>query len=318
MTLFTSKIRIVIAGIGGVGGYFGGQLARHYEKNNEAEIIFFARGENEKAIRQNGLKVESTIGEFIAKPKLVTSDASEIGKADFLIICTKSYDLEQTLLQLSPCINESTVILPLLNGIDNYEKTKNCFPKNEVWQGCVYIVSRLINPGIIKQMGNKRLLFFGSKNGNSEKLKQLETIFLNAGIEAYLSKEIEQTIWEKFLFISSIATMTSYMNTSVGLVLSHSESKSLLLTLLAELKKIAEAKQIILPENIIEIIMNKLRALPADITSSMHTDFQKGKLTELDSLTGIVVKLGRQYGVATPTYEKLYNELRGKIDNNLF
>jgi 2-dehydropantoate 2-reductase len=131
MTLFTSKIRIVIAGIGGVGGYFGGQLARHYEKNKEAEIIFFARGENEKAIRQNGLKVESTIGEFIAKPKLVTSDASEIGKADFLIICTKSYDLEQTLLQLSPCINESTVILPLLNGIDNYERQKTVSQKTK-------------------------------------------------------------------------------------------------------------------------------------------------------------------------------------------
>ena len=313
MAQISKPIKIVIAGIGGVGGYFGGKLAKHFENNNEVAIIFYARGENEKAIRANGLQVESGIGNFIARPALITSKASEIGIADFLILCTKSYDLEQTLLQLFPCIDHSTMILPLLNGIDSNQKIKDIFPENEVAEGCVYIVSRLVKPGVIKQMSDRRLLFFGSKTVSSEKLHQLENIFKQAGIDARLPDDIQQTIWEKFLFISPLATATSHFDASVGLVLSNPQHRAILLLLLAELKKIAESKQIHLSDNIIEKILEKMGSLPFDITSSMHTDFENKKPTELDSLTGIVVKLGQQLNVATPTYERLYNELRTKI-----
>ncbi len=310
------KIKIAIAGIGGVGGYFGALLAKHYENNDEAEIFFIARGENEKVISENGLKVESTKGNFTAYPAKTTSDADRIGIVDFLICTTKSYHLEQILLQLSPCINTSTVILPLLNGVDSNERIKSIFPDNEVWEGCVYLVSRLAAPGFIKETGNISLLFFGSSNGTKEKLKLAEHIFLNAGLEAKLSENIQQTIWEKFLFISTIATVTSYLDKSIGEVLAHNESKLLLHSLLSELKNVADKKNIVLPENIINKTIEKMIKLPYETTSSMHSDFQKGKQTEVNSLTGYVVESGRQLNVLTPTYNKIYEQLVKKTQAN--
>ena len=97
--------KIIIAGIGGVGGYFGGLLAKKFYKSATAEINFIARGEHLKEIQNNGLKVITGETEFIAKPHIATNEPSEIGIADFIIVCTKSYDLEQTIKQLKPCID---------------------------------------------------------------------------------------------------------------------------------------------------------------------------------------------------------------------
>ena len=120
-----TKTKILIAGIGGVGGYFGGLLAKHYFANTNVEIFFLARGEHLSEIRTRGLIVRKGDIEFIAKPKLATDNPVEIGIVDFIIICTKNFDLEQTIQQLFPCINTDTIILPLLNGVDSKERIQN-------------------------------------------------------------------------------------------------------------------------------------------------------------------------------------------------
>ncbi|MBJ6118602.1 2-dehydropantoate 2-reductase [Pontibacter sp. BT310] len=305
-------MKIAIAGIGGVGGYFGGLLARHYQNSDEVEIYFIARGENETAIRQQGLKIETPGSTFTATPKLVISDPAQVGEVDLLICCTKSYDLEQSITQLKPCISKDTIILPLLNGIDSYERIKAVYPENEVWEGCVYIVSRLTEPGLVTVTGDVNSLFFGSTDGTEARLESALQIFTDAGIKATLSQNIQQTIWEKYLFISTIATLTSYFNTSIGGILAKTENMDLLHSLLSELKQVANAKGIMFPENSTNAIKERMAKLPYETTSSMHTDYQKGKNAEVDSLTGYVVKLGKQLNVPTPTYEKLYTALKNK------
>src|SRR5689334_22297851 len=101
-------IKIAIAGIGGVGGYFGGLLAQHFHHSNKTGIYFIARGENEKAIQQHGLQVETVAGNFIAHPVLATHDCSQIAPVDYLVICTKGYGLENMLTQIKPCVNKGT------------------------------------------------------------------------------------------------------------------------------------------------------------------------------------------------------------------
>src|SRR5689334_7442759 len=145
-------MKIVIAGIGGVGGYFGGLLAGKYQ-NTKTEIYFLARGENLNAIRSRGLLMQTMNGEFTVHPKLATSDAREIGVADYLICCTKGYDLENVIQTCSPLMDQNTIILPLLNGVDARERIEKIFPKNEVWDGCVYLVSRLAAAGTVKETG---------------------------------------------------------------------------------------------------------------------------------------------------------------------
>lgn len=121
-----------------------------------------------------------------------------------------------------------------------------------------------------------------------------------------------QTVWEKFLFISSIATLTSYLDLSIGAILHNPQHTTLLLGLLKELKMIADAEGIVLSENIIQKTLDKLASMPYDATSSMHSDFRKGGKTEVDLLTGYVVDEGRKLGIPTLNYEQIYNALRSK------
>ncbi|HZV69357.1 MAG TPA: 2-dehydropantoate 2-reductase [Saprospiraceae bacterium] len=305
-------MKIAISGIGGLGGFFGGLLAKHYQHANDVEIVFLSRGENEKAIRRNGLQVLTVNGNFTAFPKMITSDASLIGKVDLLICCTKRYDLAENMIECSPCVNENTIILPLLNGVDSRELISAIFPNNLVLDGCVYLVARLTEPGIVMETGNISKLFFGLQTNSEPRLKLFLEIFKEAGIEATLSENIQQIIWEKFSFISPIATLTSFLDCSIGDIVADVDKKMLLGQLLSELKSIADQKGILLPENIYQITIDRMAALPKDSTSSMHSDFKKGKPTELESLTGYILKEAEVYKIAVPTYTEIFNSLQNR------
>ena len=302
-------MKIAIAGIGGVGGFFGGLLAKHYTAGS-TEIFFIARGENEKTIREKGLRMQTMNGEFTVHPALVTSDPGKAGKADLLICCIKGYDLEEAIQQCYPCITKKTIILPLLNGVDARQHIEKIYPDNEVWDGCVYLVSRVTEPGLVKETGNIRKLFFGSENGRTDMLEAAEKIFLDAGIEATWSRNIEETIWEKFLFISPIATLTSYLDKTIAEVFADPKSEKLLQQLLSEINEVAVKKGIVLPENTTAKNIDKMRSLPAGTTSSMHSDFRKGGRTEVESLTGYVVRLAQTMAVSAPVYFKMFEKLR--------
>lgn len=308
-----TKTKIIIAGIGGVGGYFGGLLASHFYDNEKVEINFFARGQHLKEIQANGLKVIKGEIEFIAKPTLATDNPVEIGISDFIIITTKSYDLEAVIKQLRPCINQDTIILPLLNGVDSKERIKDIFPDNIVLDGCAYIVSRLKQVGVIENSGNIQTLYFGLDNFVNDKLLLLENLLKEANIEISLSKNISTIIWEKFIFISPTATATSYFDKCIGELIADNEKLKMTTTLIEEVKQIAKAKQIYVSDDITEKTVNKLKALPFETTSSMHTDFKNNKPNnELKSLTEYVIKEGRKYNLATPMYMEMYEELKKK------
>ncbi len=303
-------MKILIAGIGGVGGYFGGLLAKHYHHTVEAEICFFARGEHLKKIQQFGLKVIHGNQAFIAIPSLATDNAAEIGIADILIICTKSFDLEKTIDQLKPCINEDSIILPLLNGVDSRKRIQELLPNNLVLDGCVYIVSRLKQAGIIENSGNTQKLYFGLDHFKNERLEHLENLFKQANIDATLSQNISSIIWEKYIFISATATATSYYNNFLGELLKDAEKIKTIQYLIEEVKQLAQAKGISVTEDIVEKNLHRLKSLPFDSTSSMHSDFlNKKNENELESLTGFVIRESQKLQLSTPTYEMAYAKL---------
>src|ERR1043165_1446285 len=109
------KTKIIVAGIGGVGGWFGGLLASAFSESDKVEVDFLARGEHLRQIQQRGLKMLQGEHERIAKPRLATDNATEIGICDYILVCTKSYDLEQVMMQVRPCIDQHTILIPFLN-----------------------------------------------------------------------------------------------------------------------------------------------------------------------------------------------------------
>lgn len=303
--------KIAIIGIGGVGGFVGGKLAARFADSETPEIVLVARGENEKAIRENGLKIISTKGEEIVRPKL--SSIENISNSDLIILCTKEYDLENTISSFKNFIGEKTSVLPLLNGVDITGRIRKVLPETDVWEGCIYIVSRLSAPGVIHETGNVCLVYFGGENSPSDKQKRTEEIFREAGIAAEATAEIEVKTWEKFVFISSLAAATSYLNASIGGVLADENHKKLLADLVAEIKQVAKAKRINFSDEAIEQKFDKLSSLPFEATSSMHTDFSKGNRAEIESLVGYVVREAKKLDVTVPVYEKIYDELLKKI-----
>jgi 2-dehydropantoate 2-reductase len=303
------KTRIGILGMGGVGGYFGGLLAKAYAESDSIEIIFIARGETQKTIAQNGLKIILDESEMTVFPSIVSDDPKIIGKLDYLICATKTYDIEESLLSIKKNITKNTIILPLYNGVDAPERISSLFPDNEVLQGCVYIVSMIVSTGVIKKMGTYEKLFFGSATAPIASLNKLQSIFEKASIESYLVDDIEETVWEKFIFISALASATSYLNQNIGEILDSQSSRGVYVSLLNEITMIAAVKGLNLPADIIMQTILKLEKTPHDATSSMHRDLMAGRKIELFSLTEFVVNEGAKYEIETPTYQMVLDKL---------
>ncbi len=312
-----TKTKIIIAGIGGVGGYFGGLLAKQFSESNEVDIYFLARGEHLKQIKNNGLTVVKGDTQFIARPKLATDNATEMGIADYIILSTKSYDLENTIEQLKPCIGEHTSLLPLLNGVDSAEKIKSILPNATVFNGCVYIVALLKESGVVANVGNIQKLIFGIDHTDSDKLDLLEHIFKQAAIDSTLTKNISSVLWEKFHLVGANSTATSYYKNSTGEILADNTKKEFLVSLLNEVNQIALAKGILFDKDMVSATMEKLYSFPFEATSSMQRDFQRPNApTELETITGFIVREGQKLNIETPTFNIAYQELlKGRSKN---
>ena len=301
-------IKIAFSGIGGVGGYYGGMLAAFYQHSEEVGIYFVSRGKNLETIREKGLEIHSNEKILKIHPRLATDHPAEIGHVDYLFCTTKSYDLEENLLQLQPLVAPHTIIIPLLNGADITARIRTLLPQQEVWFGCVYIGARLSAPGIITKFTQEERLWFGDPQGNREKQDQLLRILTAADIHAQNPDDIVLKIWKKFFLISVGATLTSYYDQSIGQILEiHREDYH---RLGQELLRIAKAKGIDLPEDMPDRVIADQSKMPYESTTSMHTDFKNGKRTEVESLTGYVVRAGQEYHIPTPVYEMMYEHLK--------
>lgn len=308
------KTKIVIVGLGGVGGYYGGMLAKQYADNPDIEIYFVARGAHLRKVQENGLTLITEKGTFQVHPTLATNDVTEIGTADYIIMTPKSYDLDATVEQIKPIVGSNTVILPLLNGIDNSDRIRTLLPDTEVWQGCCYIVARLNEPGVVESSGGVHRFNFGYEyKQNNERLIGFETLLKEAGIDATFHEKIMHVIWTKFFFISSTASLTSYFDVSFGALLTDEVRKATLVSVLEELLLVANAEGAEIEHTVIDKVIHQLEKLPFETTASMHSDFKAGKNTEVHGLTGAVIQLAKKHAIATPTYEKVYAELCGRM-----
>ena len=303
------KTKIAIVGTGGVGGFLGGELARRYA-GSETEIYFISRGEALRKIRERGIRVDTKEGSYTARPAAATDRPEEIGPVDYLIYCTKAYDVENGILQAAPCIGPGTVVLPFLNGVDSGERIAALLPDAEVWLGCVYVVAFIVEPGHIAEQTNGYRYLFGSPAADPAKLRRLADVFAAAGIRAWAREDIVRCVWDKFAFISTVATVTSYTDKTYGEVLGTPEYRGWLDELLREFRAVAEAKGCELSEDVEAAVIAQMERIPPETTTSMQRDFRAHRNTELESLTGYLVREGARLGVAVPTYDRMYAGLK--------
>ncbi len=306
------KIKIAFLGLGGVGGFYGGKLAKRYSRTGEVEISFIARGEHLQAIKESGIRITTDEEDFIAKPDMVTDNPSEIGEVDYVIMTTKSYDLKSSIEEIKPCIGEHTVILPLLNGGDITERIREILPDNTIWSGCSYIVSRKTRPGVIRTSGSFHKLLFGYDQGVNEQLIRFEKLLQEADVDANLAGNIREAIWKKFFFISVSASLTSYFDVGFNELVNTEEHLNMTAGMAEEFLKVAKAEGINLGENAVEQVINRSEVLPAGTTTSMHSDFKAGNRTEVETLTGVIVQLAQKHRIYVPLYETVYKALKNR------
>lgn len=302
-------MKIVFAGLGGVGGYYGAVAARFLEGKEEDRAVFLARGEHLKAIKDRGLKVITPEGEFTARPALATDDPSEAGVADVLVVAVKGYDLESAGKEFSALVHEHTVVLPLLNGVNSPEILGSVLPPCRMLNGCVYISSSIEAPGIIRQTGGSRKLFFGPTAGEAEEFRFLEEFLQKSGVDATLLEDIDEAVWTKFIFLSPFAGATSLFHRNFGEVLGGEDSASVLRGMMQEIETIARMKGISLPADIVDLSLEKGRSFPPETKSSMQLDCERGKRTEVDSLLGFVVREGERLGADVPLTRGVHDAL---------
>ena len=303
------KIKIAFLGLGGVGGFYGGMLARRYSGSDSVGIYFIARGEHLEAIKRNGIRVISDEMDFTAKPDMATDSPEEIGVMDFIILSTKSYDLADSIHFVKACIGKNTIILPLLNGGDITERIREILPENIIWSGCSYIVSRRIEPGVIKNIGNYAKLIFGYDREENQQTENFEKLLREADIDVLLSKNIRESVWKKFYFISVSASLTSYFDVGFNELVDTEDRLNMTVWMAEEFLKVAKAEGIDMGENAVEQVVNRAEILPEGTTTSMHSDFKAGNCTEVETLTGVVVQLAQKHGIYVPLYETVYKKL---------
>ncbi len=296
-------MKIGIVGAGGVGGFLAALLS-----SSGQEVYLLARGKNLEAIKRSGICVLLKDKKVCAKPK-VAKDAGEFGvKVDVLIFCTKGYDLEAAARNAAPIVSDETLLIPLGNGVGNAQRVKNLYPNNPVANGAIYIVSHLKEPGLVEVKGKGAYVVVGMDGELSSVLRKLGEAMEKAGIKVKISEDITTEVWKKFLLISAMATLTSYYNEPMGAVVQkHSKELD---EILHEILAVGKAEGAKIDEGDVERVKEQLQKVPYDSPTSMWLDFKAKKETELEELSGFVVKRAKLHGIKTPLMKKCYEELK--------
>ena len=300
-------MRISVFGAGGIGGFFGGVLARSSEG-----VTLIARGAHLEAIRANGLTVKSQVlGDFTV-PVRATDDPREVGPVDLILFCVKTYDLEAAAEQARPLLGENTVLIPVQNGIEVPDQLARLLGEKHVLGGLTYVGGSIEVPGVVAQRGKTGGLVFGElQGGKSPRAERILNALRQAGLDATLEADIHGKMWEKFIVISATGGVLALLRQPFGPIFASPEGSQLMRGTMEEVYALARASDIDLPEGTVDRLFAFLKnnVSPA-AQSSMLQDLLAGRRLELEYLNGAAVRIGRKLGVETPFNFVIYAALK--------
>lgn len=297
-------MKITIFGAGGIGGYFGGRLAKA-----GADVTFIARGQHKNAIERDGLRVESINGDFVV-PVIVTDNPQQVSGVDLVIVAVKAWQLEAAAKSIEPMMGDNTTVLPLQNGVEATTILSAELGASHVLGGLCKIMSSIKEPGLIHHEGAEPTVILGELDGtNSHRVDVIVDLFEKAGVATKKSLNIDSEIWKKFLFIASWSGLGAVTRSSVGRIRSSEGSRALMIQAMTEIHSVATAAGIHLPDTIVSRTMSFVDSLPESGITSMQRDIQHHRPSELESQNGAVIRLGAKFGVATPVNTFIYHSL---------
>jgi 2-dehydropantoate 2-reductase len=299
-------MKIAIMGAGGVGGYYGGLLAR-----TGHEVIFIARGAHLQALQQRGLQVNSVHGDFLVAPARATDNPAAVGPVDLILFTTKTYHTDAAAPALIPLLGPETVILPLQNGIDAADRLAAHLGREHILGGATWLSAAIEAPGVIGQYSQFRRIVLGELDGRTTpRLQRISQALAAAGLTVETTDTISQVFWSKFVFISAISALGCLTRVACGHYRKLPEARAVLTAAIGEVMALAQARGITLDADLLAQTLDFIDHSPPDMKPSMQRDLEAGRPTELESLIGVVPRLGRQHGVPTPVMGLAYAVLR--------
>ncbi len=308
-----TKKHIAVVGLGGVGGYFGFKISQENESSQKYKVTFVARGETYRKVKENGLILISP--EHLVShthPDMIVQDISEVKDPDLVLICVKEYDLENICGQLQDIISKDTVLVPMMNGADIYERIRKIIPDNIILPTCLYVASHIKEKGVVEHKGKAGKMIAGRDPEHfSADVDWVMDLIRESKIDFEFKDNSLTDIWTKYIFIASFGLVTAKHNSSIGTVCTDELQKAEASGIMKEIKMIADKKGIVLDEDIIQKTFEKASAFPFETPTSLQLDVNSGKgNNELDLLGGAVLNFGKELGIETPITQKIYNEVK--------
>ena len=302
-------MRIAVMGAGSIGGYFGGMLAR---AGNQVTLI--ARGEHLEAIRSNGLRIQ-TDAELLTIPcgdyLNATDDPREVGPVDLALLTVKTYQNDVAIPAMAPMVGSHTAVLCLQNGIDSYQSASTALGAERVLPGAAYIEAARLGPGLLSQSGSVVRIAFGEPDGSDTgRGRLIRDALTEAGINVQFSQDIRHTLWTKFLFIATMAGVTSLSRETMACLMPRPEWKKVIVACMEEIETVALTSGVNLHPDIVANTIAYIEGDLEEMHASMHADIMAGRPLELEALNGAAVRAGQKAGVATPINDLIYAALK--------
>ncbi len=300
-------MRIAIMGTGGVGGYYGALLA----SAGQHDVAFIARGPHLEAIREKGLQVKSVLGDLLVSPARATDRPAEVGPVDLLLFTTKTYHTEEAALLIKPMVSDFTTVVSFQNGVDAAERIGAVVGRERIIGGVTWLSAAVEAPGVIGQYSQFRRIVLGELDGRKTKrLEDISRALQEAGPTVELTDNIAKVLWTKFVFISSVSAVGSLTRVTFGEYREVPEARAVLREAIGEVAAVARAGGVELDGDVVEKTLDFLDGSAPTIKPSMQRDVEVGKVNELESMLGIVVKKGEELAVPTPFMRFAYAMLK--------
>ena len=302
-------MRVGVMGAGGVGGYLGGMLAL---AGNDVTLI--ARGAHLEAIRAGGLRLitpqqDVTIG--CSDTVMATADPRDAGPVDLALLTVKTYQNPVALAAMSPLVGAETTLLALQNGVESHRDAARFFGSRKVLPGAVYLEADVPQPGVVRQAGDVVRVVFGELDGtDSTRGKTIADTLNLAGVQAEFTGDIRKALWTKFLFITTMAGLTSLSRQPMAQLMPEPFCRKVIIACLVEVESVARASGVAIDSTIVADTLAYIEASLDDLHASMHSDLMNGRPLELEALNGAVVRTGDAAGVPTPINDLIYAMLK--------
>ena len=299
-------MRLLFLGAGGTGGYFGGRAAQA-----GADVTFLVREARAQKLRAEGLKIESPRGDAVVRPQLATANDLKAGY-DVVVLSCKAYDLASAIEAIRPAVGPDTAILPIMNGMLQYDALDAEFGASRVLGGLCRINATLGAQGQVKHLGQHAVFVYGERAGEprSARCTALEAALADAAFTSRLSTEIQQDVWEKYVFLTTMASATCLMRGSVGQIASTDSGEDILRSLLKECQQVAAASGHAVRAEANDSALKILTDRQSSMTASMYRDLSLNAPVEADHIIGDMVRRAGVLQLDVPYLRVAYTHLQ--------